>query len=118
MVMMLMKGTTTCILLVFLSAALLSTARLISEGVEVNGSSPMKVNIANSITNKTMMKSQAAIEENLKQIMRKLGNAKKTASNVESNRSVKSRLPNEFDKGFMAFTADYHRPQHHPPKNN
>ncbi|OIW04692.1 hypothetical protein TanjilG_06758 [Lupinus angustifolius] len=92
-------------------------------GAEVNGSSAMKVTIATSITNKTMVKSQVAIEENLKklsvkQVMRKLGNAKKSASNVHGNRSVKSRLPDEFDKGFMAFTADYHRPQHHPPKNN
>ncbi|CAL0315275.1 unnamed protein product [Lupinus luteus] len=120
---MLMKSTTSCILLVFLSAALLSTARLIPEGVEVNGSSAMKVSIATSITNKTMVKSQAAIAENLKklsakQVMRKLGNAKKSSSKLQGKRSVKSHLPDEFDKGFMAFTADYHRPQHHPPKNN
>lgn len=78
--------------------------------------------IATSTTSKAMVKSLAAIEENLKklnakQVVRKLGNAK-SASNVQGNRSVRSRLSDEVERGLVAFTADYHRPMHHPPKNN
>ncbi|MED6110123.1 hypothetical protein PIB30_040025, partial [Stylosanthes scabra] len=40
-------------------------------------------------------------------------------SNVEiKKRSLRSRLGGELDGGFVAFTADYHSPRHHPPKNN
>ncbi|KAE9615451.1 hypothetical protein Lal_00020940 [Lupinus albus] len=123
MVMMLMKSI-ACVFLVFLSAAMLSTARLMRTGAEVNGSSAMKASIATSTTNKTMVKTLTGIEENLKklsikQVKIKVGNANKSASKVQGNRSVRSSyLYDEVDKGLMAFTADYHRPKHHPPKNN
>ncbi|OIW21075.1 hypothetical protein TanjilG_28524 [Lupinus angustifolius] len=120
---MLMK-IISCVLLVFLSAAILSSARLMPPGAEVNGSSAIKASIAISTTNKTMVKTLAGIEESLKklsikQVMRKVGNANKSASRVQGNKGVRSsHLNDEVDNGFMAFTADYHRPKHHPPKNN
>ncbi|CAL0318162.1 unnamed protein product [Lupinus luteus] len=121
---MVMMKSIACVFLVFLSAALLSTARLIPTGAEVNGSSAIKGSIATSAANKTRVKSLASIEENIKkqsvkQIMRKLGNANKSASRVKGNKSVRrNRLSDKVDRDFMTFTADYHRPQHHPPKNN
>ncbi|XP_019459922.1 PREDICTED: uncharacterized protein LOC109359681 [Lupinus angustifolius] len=121
---MVMMKSIVCVFVVFLSAALLSTARLIPTGAEVNGSLAIKASIATSATNKTMVKSLAVMEENIekqsvKQVMRKLGNANKSASRMKSNKSVRSnRLSEEVDRDFMTFTADYHRPQHHPPKNN
>ncbi|CAL0308038.1 unnamed protein product [Lupinus luteus] len=121
---MLMK-IISCVLLVFLSAAMLSTARLMHTGAEVNGSSAIKPSIANSTTSKTMVKTLVGIEENMKNlgvnqvIMRKVRNANKSTSRVQDNRSLRSsHLYDEVDKGLMAFTADYHRPKHHPPKNN
>ncbi|KAK7275057.1 hypothetical protein RIF29_16164 [Crotalaria pallida] len=124
MVMMLKKSAACCVLLVFLSAALLCTARLIPAGDDVNGNSAMKANIATSTTLTTKVKGLPAIEENMKklnekQVVRKHGNNNaKSASSVQRKRSVRSRLSHDVDRGYMAFTADYHRPQHHPPKNN
>ncbi|CAL0318161.1 unnamed protein product [Lupinus luteus] len=112
---MVMKSI-ACVFLVFFSAALISTARLIPTGAEVDGSSAIKASIAASTTNKRMVKSLVVIEEDMKkqsvkQVMRKLGNANKSASRVQGNESVSSsHLSEEVDKGFMAFTADYHRP--------
>lgn len=70
------------------------------------------------------MKILAAIEgdsnshrPSAEQLVRKSGKVK-SASSVEDNRSLRSRLSDEVEGGFIAFTADYHRPMHHPPQNN
>lgn len=46
-----------------------------------------------------------------------------SSSSSHHNERRKRRLrrnnwSDEIDKGFVAFSADYHGPRHHPPKNN
>lgn len=57
------------------------------------------------------MKTLAAVEANSSK-----PTAKQVANRKSGKRSLRSLLS---DGGFAAaFTADYHRPTHHPPKNN
>ncbi|XP_029130883.1 uncharacterized protein LOC114917073 [Cajanus cajan] len=133
MVMVLMKNT-ACVVLVFLCAVWLSTARLnptenddhkkvINEGAAVNEFPDIKESIAFSVTKITKLKSLAAFDEgnlnkaNAKLLMSKSKQAK-FASNVEAKRNLRSYSPDEVNGEPLAFTADYHRPVHHPPKNN
>lgn len=52
-------------------------------------------------------------------VVRNKGNyAKSSSSSSKRERSLRSRMSDEVDKGFVAFSADYHAPRHHPPKNN
>lgn len=52
-------------------------------------------------------------------------NKEKTLAAIDSKKlsangkkSLRSHLSDEVGVGFVAFTADYHSPRHHPPKNN
>ncbi|RDX62625.1 hypothetical protein CR513_59016, partial [Mucuna pruriens] len=109
--MVLIKNTAFFVL-VFLCAAL-STARLNPTGAAVNEIPDIEANIATSITKRYSVKSLAAIDEgNLNKPSATLGKVM-SSSNVEGRRNVRSLSPDE-----VAFTADYHRPVHHPPKNN
>ncbi|KAG5051587.1 hypothetical protein JHK87_003785 [Glycine soja] len=115
-VMVLIKKS-ACVVLVFLCAACLSTARLNPKGASVNDIPDIKASIATSVTKRTM----AAIDEdNLnrpseKRLMSKSGKVI-SAPNVEAKRNnARSCLS---DEDPLAFTADYRRPVHHPPKNN
>ncbi|KAJ1412076.1 hypothetical protein SESBI_20717 [Sesbania bispinosa] len=119
-----LKKNTACVLLLFLCAAWLSTARLNPTGAKVYEMSDIQASIAtSSATKRTTVKILAAIEGNLN-VSNAIANAKqlvrKSASSEEDNRSVRSRrlYTDEIDAGLMAFSADYHRPIHHPPKNN
>ncbi|TKY69496.1 hypothetical protein E2542_SST05772 [Spatholobus suberectus] len=120
--MVLIKNT-ACAVLVFLCAAWLSTARLNPTGAAVSEIPDIKASIATSVTKSTKVKSLAAIDEgnlnkaSAKLLMSKSGKVK-SASNAEAKRNARSRLSYEVNGGPLAFTADYHRPVHHPPKNN
>nr|KYP45010.1 hypothetical protein KK1_033471 [Cajanus cajan] len=120
--MVLMKNT-ACVVLVFLCAVWLSTARLNPTGAAVNEFPDIKESIAFSVTKITKLKSLAAFDEgnlnkaNAKLLMSKSKQAK-FASNVEAKRNLRSYSPDEVNGEPLAFTADYHRPVHHPPKNN
>ncbi|KAG4402084.1 hypothetical protein GLYMA_02G124200v4 [Glycine max] len=118
-VMVLIKKS-ACVVLVFLCAACLSTARLNPKGASVNDIPDIKASIATSVTKSTM----AAIDEdNLnrpseKRLMSKSGKVI-SAPNVEAKRNnARSCLSDEVNEDPLAFTADYRRPVHHPPKNN
>jgi len=69
------------------------------------------------------VKSIATIDEgklnktSAKLLMSKYGKVK-SSSISEEKRNNRRRLPYEVNGGPLAFTADYHRPVHHPPKNN
>ena len=67
---------------------------------------------------KSLVASDGNLKKSAKQVARKCGNAKLSGSSVEIKRSLTARLSGEVDSGFVAFTADYHSPRHHPPKNN
>lgn len=77
--------------------------------------------IAFSVPKSTTVKSLAAIDEgNLNKLSEKLLMSKSgkviSAPNVEAKRNnARSCLS---DEDPLAFTADYRRPVHHPPKNN
>ncbi|KAK7309927.1 hypothetical protein RJT34_07060 [Clitoria ternatea] len=113
--MMLIKNV-ACVMFVLLCTAWLSTARLNPTGAEATEILDIKAtSITTTTTKTTMVKSQAAIDE------RKLNkpNAKiHVSKSVEGKRNVRSRLSDDVKEGLVAFTADYHRPVHHPPKNN
>ncbi|XP_058744534.1 uncharacterized protein LOC131617212 [Vicia villosa] len=103
--MLFIKSTTTaCILLVFFSAAWLSTARFYPPGgAQVNTISSTEASVATAYNNEE--KSIAAID------------SKKHS--FHGKRSLRTHnLSHEVDGGFVAFTTDYHPPRHHPPKNN
>ncbi|KAK7307019.1 hypothetical protein VNO77_39706 [Canavalia gladiata] len=117
--MVLIKNT-ACVVLLFLCASWLSTARLINpSGAQVYQTPDIKVSIATSTT----VKSLAAIDEgnmekpNAKLMVSKSGKVK-SSSNVEDKRNVRSHMFDEVNVDSVAFTADYRRPVHHPPKNN
>ncbi|KAK2408067.1 hypothetical protein P8452_69973 [Trifolium repens] len=102
--MVLIKSTAATILLLFLCAALLSTARLHpAGGAEVNGISSTKTNVATETINNNKEKS--------------IGEMDMKKQSVNSPRSSFHGKRSLFDE-FVAFTADYHPPRHHPPKNN
>lgn len=77
-----------------------------------------QANIPTGATNKTTVKILAGVikvnstKSNAKQVVRKSG------SNVEDIRSLKGQFSDKVNSDSVAFTADYHRPIHHPPKNN
>ncbi|KAK7407465.1 hypothetical protein VNO78_09415 [Psophocarpus tetragonolobus] len=106
--MVLFKNT-AYVVLVFLCASWLSTARLNPTGAAVNDIPDIKESIATYIPKSgPTVKSLAAIDEGMV----------KFAPSVEAKkRSVRSRY-DELNGDPFAFTADYHRPVHHPPKNN
>lgn len=80
--------------------------------------------IAFSVPKSTTVKSLAAIDEgNLNKLSEKLLMSKSgkviSAPNVEAKRNnARSCLSDEVNEDPLAFTADYRRPVHHPPKNN
>ncbi|MED6123933.1 hypothetical protein PIB30_054254, partial [Stylosanthes scabra] len=72
-----------------------------------------------------LMEKKNAKENNVRKYVKnaKNSNSSSSSSSSQSNveikkRSLRSRLGSEVDGGFVAFTADYHSPRHHPPKNN
>ncbi|XP_045786451.1 protein GOLVEN 7-like [Trifolium pratense] len=105
--MVLIKSSTTTtatIMLVFLCAALLSSARLHpAGGAEVNDISSTKANVASETINNNKDKNIAAMDMK-----------KQSVNSPKSSFHGKRSLSDEF----VAFTADYHPPRHHPPKNN
>ncbi|KAK7348822.1 hypothetical protein VNO80_23525 [Phaseolus coccineus] len=112
--MVLIKNTAACVLLVFLCAAWLSTARFNPKGVAVNEIPDVKASVATRVTESSTVKSIATMDEGKlkkrsgKLLMSKYGKVK-SSSIPEAKGSAASTF---------AFTADYHRPVHHPPKNN
>ncbi|KAG5059692.1 hypothetical protein AAZX31_01G062500 [Glycine max] len=121
--MVLIKNT-ACVVLVFLSAAWLSTARMNPKSVAVSEISYIKATIAFSVPKSTTVKSLAAIDEgNLNKLSEKLLMSKSgkviSAPNIKAKRNnARSCLSDEVNGDPLAFTADYRRPVHHPPKNN
>ncbi|KAL2349088.1 hypothetical protein Fmac_003088 [Flemingia macrophylla] len=109
MIMVLIKNT-ACLAFVFLCAAWLATARLNPTGAAVNEIPDIKESPTTRVTKTGNVKSLAAIDEgNLNNANVKLLMSKSEKANVKSKRN---------NVGPLAFTADYHRPVHHPPKNN
>ncbi|XP_022632460.1 uncharacterized protein LOC111240849 [Vigna radiata var. radiata] len=104
--MVLIKNTAACVVFVFLSAAWFSTARMNPKGAAAVDEIPdIKASVATRVTKISTVKSLATIDE---------GNLSKACA----KRNGRRRLPYEVNGGPLAFTADYHRPAHHPPKNN
>ncbi|KAI9092079.1 hypothetical protein K1719_028014 [Acacia pycnantha] len=114
------NNTGAFVLFVLLCAVWLSSARLHPGADEVNATSASVINAVIAST-----KSQPAIIS---------GDENKSSSkkvNVETSlswsphyneklqkRRLRRNWSDEIDKGFVAFSADYHGPRHHPPKNN
>ncbi|ESW25448.1 hypothetical protein PHAVU_003G036700 [Phaseolus vulgaris] len=112
--MVLIKNTAACVLLLFLSAAWLSTARFNPKGVAANEIPEVKASVATRVTESGAVKSIATIdEEKLKKRSGKVVMSKYGKVKFSSIAEGKGSAPSTF-----AFTADYHRPVHHPPKNN
>ncbi|KAL1370450.1 hypothetical protein AAHE18_01G061100 [Arachis hypogaea] len=106
--MVMLKRSIFCVLFLLLSASCFSNARLHpSGGAEVN---VIPVSVVNT---SKVMGDQVEIEGNKK------SGKENVRKYVKKKRSLRSRLGGEIvDGGFVAFTADYHSPRHHPPKNN
>lgn len=82
--------------------------------------------VASATINSIKEKRQAAIiagnskklMSSVKQVIRKRG-INVANSSRSGKRSLRTRLSGDnIGGGFMSFTADYHSPRHHPPKNN
>ncbi|XP_057726215.1 protein GOLVEN 5-like [Arachis stenosperma] len=115
MVMVMLKRSIFCVLFLLLCASCFSNARLHpSGGAEVNVIPVItKVSVVNT---SKVMRDQVEIEGNL---MNKKSGKENVRKYVKKKRSLRSRLGGEIVDGeFVAFTADYHSPRHHPPKNN
>ncbi|QHO18236.1 protein GOLVEN 7-like [Arachis hypogaea] len=113
MVMVMLKRSIFCVLFLLLCASCFSNARLHpSGGAEVN---VIPVITKVSVVNTIKVRDQVEIEGKL---MNKKSAKENVRKYVKNKRSLRSRLGGEIDGGFVAFTADYHSPRHHPPKNN
>ncbi|KAL1332211.1 hypothetical protein AAHE18_11G011900 [Arachis hypogaea] len=128
--MVMLKRSIFCVLFLLLCASCFSNARLHpseficsnnckntllydydSQMLTIKHENKMQVSVVNTIK----VRDQVEIEGKL---MNKKSAKENVRKYVKNKRSLRSRLGGEIDGGFVAFTADYHSPRHHPPKNN
>ncbi|KAI9126468.1 hypothetical protein K1719_002064 [Acacia pycnantha] len=115
------NNTGAFVLFVLLCAVWLSSARLHPGADEVNATSASMIS---AVTASTKSQQPAIIfgGEN-KSSSKKVDVETSMSSSPHYNEKLQKRRlrrnwSDEIDKGFVAFSADYHGPRHHPPKNN
>ncbi|XP_054793255.1 uncharacterized protein LOC129298836 [Prosopis cineraria] len=135
---MVMNNTSAFVLFVLLCAALISTARLHPAGAEVSTdtcssskigaatasttkSQPTKIFDDEKSSKKVIISVEAQVVRNKGKIVKQLPPPPPLSVshyNEKRKRRLRRRWSDEVDMGFVAFSADYRGPRHHPPKNN